>query len=170
MPEVRRVRPGDGALLQRLRLRALEADPLAFSSTLARELAWHDEWEAWALRHASGADEATFVALAADGAAAGLAGGFRDAADVARFELFSMWVGPEHRRTGHAARLVEEVAGWALEGGGRQLLLSVTDPGAQAFYERCGFVEDGRREPLPHTPAITMVGMTRALGSSACAD
>jgi GNAT superfamily N-acetyltransferase len=166
---VRRVRPGDGALLRVLRLRALETDPLAFSSTFARELAWRDEWEAWAARHASGAHEATFIAVSDDGVPAGLAGGFRDSADASRFELFSMWVAPEHRRAGHAARLVEAVAGWAHEGGGRELLLSVTDPGAQAFYARCGFVVDGRREPLPHTPAITMVGMTRSLGSDACA-
>jgi GNAT superfamily N-acetyltransferase len=170
MPETRRVRPGDGALLRVLRLRALETEPLAFSSTFARELAWVDEWESWAMRDASGTEHATFLAFSDDGAPGGLAGGFRDATDATRFELFSMWVAPEHRRAGHAARLVEEVASWAKAGCGRELLLSVTEPGAQAFYERCGFVEDGRREPLPHTPAITMVGMTRPLGSSACAD
>ncbi|MEO9176123.1 MAG: GNAT family N-acetyltransferase [Gaiellales bacterium] len=163
MADVRRTEPGDGPLLRVLRLRALETDPLAFSSTFARELAWHDEWEAWAVRHASGEDEATFLAVSDDGVPAGLAGAFRDEAVATRFELFSMWVAPEHRRAGHAAAIVEAVVEWARASGGHELLLSVTEPGAQAFYARCGFRADGRDEPLPHTPAVTMVGMRRAL-------
>jgi GNAT superfamily N-acetyltransferase len=163
MPEVRRVRPGDGAFLRGLRLRALETDPLAFSSTLARELAWRERWEDWAVRDASGTEHATFIAVSDAGAPAGLAGAFRDAADATRFELFSMWVAPEHRRAGHAAAIVETAADWARASGGEELILSVTEPGAQALYERCGFEVDGRREPLPHTPSVTMVGMRRRL-------
>jgi GNAT superfamily N-acetyltransferase len=163
VPAVRRVSPSDGPLLRDLRLRALAADPLAFGSTLARETPWTDEWDDWAARHAGGAAEATFLAIADEGAPAGLAGGFRDCEAAERYELFTMWISPEHRRGGHATRLIEAVADWSHDGGGRALGLWVTDPGARALYERNGFADDGRREPLPHTPTVIMVGMTRAL-------
>jgi ribosomal protein S18 acetylase RimI-like enzyme len=146
-----------------LRLRALETDPLAFGSTYEHELAFGDEWAGWCWRHADGPEEATFFAIADDGEPAGLAGGFR-AGDG--YELFSLWVAPDHRRAGHAGRLVEAVAAWAAESGGAALSLWVTNPDALAFYERCGFRDDGRREPLPHTPTVTMLGMSRPLRSS----
>jgi GNAT superfamily N-acetyltransferase len=161
---VRRIRPNDVALLRVLRLRALETDPVAFASTFEHELAYGDEWADWCERHARGGDEATFFAISEDGEPAGLAGGFR-AAD-GTYELFSMWVAPEHRRAGHAGRLVEAIAAWAGESGGGSLALWVTDPGALAFYERTGFRDDGRRESLPHTAAVTMLGMSRPLRSS----
>jgi RimJ/RimL family protein N-acetyltransferase len=101
---VRRIRPNDVALLRVLRLRALETDPLAFGSTFERELAYRDEWADWCERHARGGDEATFFAVSDDGEPAGLAGGVRDANGP--YELFSLWVAPEHRRAGHAVTMV----------------------------------------------------------------
>jgi GNAT superfamily N-acetyltransferase len=163
MATLRRVRPRDGGVLSDLRLRALAGDPLAFGSTLEREAPWDDEWDDWARRHADGGDEATFIAIADDGAPAGIAGGFRNQDHPGRFELFAMWISPEHRRQGHATRLIEGVAGWAREHGGRELCLWVTDPRARGVYELSGFHDDGRREPLEHTPTVTMVGMTRPL-------
>jgi hypothetical protein len=41
--------------------------------------------------------------------------------------------------------------------------LWVTQPGARLFYERCGFVDDGRREPLAHSPDVIQIWMTREL-------
>jgi GNAT superfamily N-acetyltransferase len=166
MPSVRRIEPGDAELLREIRLRALQHDPLSFASTYAREAAYTAEWEDWARRHAEGADEATFFAFDDEGALAGLAGGFRDDENPAVYTLFSMWVAPEHRRGGHGRRLVDRVAEWARDAGGTELNLLVTDPRAVALYEAVGFVDDGRRVPLPADPTVTETGMTRRLGTA----
>jgi GNAT superfamily N-acetyltransferase len=164
---VRRIEPGDGVLLRGVRLRALQHDPRSFASSYAREAAFTaEDWDDWASRHARGAKEATFLAFADDGTIAGLAGGFRRDEDRAVYTLFSMWVAPEHRRGGHGRRLVDTVAGWAAEVGGTELNLLVTDPRAVVLYERAGFVDDGRREPLPSDPSLMEMGMTRRLGTA----
>ncbi len=159
----RRIHPADAALLRAIRLRALESDPLAFGSTHAREVSrTMADWEAWAGAHASGPDKATFLAI--DGQRAlGIAAGMRDTDDTTRFGLFSMWVAPEARRSGVGRALVLDVLAWATAHGGACIRLWVTQPGAIAFYERCGFADDGRREPLAHTPSVIEVGMTRTL-------
>lgn len=77
--------------------------------------------------------------------------------------VFSMWVEPSARRNGVATRLVDAAARWAGASGAKRLDLWVTQPGARAMYERLGFVDDGRREPLVHTPAVIEHGMTRVL-------
>ena len=159
----RRILPSDATMLRAVRLRALESDPLAFGSTHAREVSrTMADWEAWARAHASGADKATFLAI--DGErAVGIAAGMRDADDATRFGLFSMWVAPEARRTGVGRALVQDVIAWAAAHGAACIRLWVTQPGAIAFYEQCGFTDDGRREPLVHTPSVIEVGMTRTL-------
>jgi GNAT superfamily N-acetyltransferase len=80
-----------------------------------------------------------------------------------RFGLFSMWVDGAERRRGTGRELVEAVAAWVVASGGTHLSLWVTQTGARIFYERCGFVDDGRREPLAHSPDIIEIGMTREL-------
>jgi GNAT superfamily N-acetyltransferase len=163
MPSLRRVESADVAILRDLRLRALATDPLAFGSTLAREQTWTERWQRWADEHASGGALATFLAFADDGTPAGLAGGIRDGGRPEQYELFSVWVAPEHRGAGHSSRLIEAVAAWARASGGRALVLWVTDPRAQRLYERAGFAADGRRMPLEHAPAVIEIGMTRPL-------
>jgi GNAT superfamily N-acetyltransferase len=159
---VRRIAPADAMLLRDVRLRALQGEPLAFGSTYSDEAARDlTNWETWASNHASGADKATFLALR-DGAPLGLASGMRS--DVAtHFGLFSMWVDLAERRGGVGRQLVEAVAAWIVASGGTRLTLWVTQSGAQSFYGRLGFVDDGRRKPLPHTPEVIEVGMTREL-------
>jgi hypothetical protein len=57
---IRRVTAEDGPLIKRLRLRALEIDPLSFGSTLAGEVVYSDsQWAEWANEGASGEDRAT---------------------------------------------------------------------------------------------------------------
>ena len=167
MPSVRRVEPGDGALLREVRLRALQHDPRSFASSYAREAAYTAaDWDDWARRHAAGTEEATFLAFGDDGAIAGLAGGFRRQEDPGTYTLFSTWVAPEHRRAGHGRRLVDTVADWARDAGGSAINLLVTDPRAVALYETVGFVDDGRRQPLPSDESIMETGMTRRLGTA----
>jgi GNAT superfamily N-acetyltransferase len=166
VPSVRRIEPGDGLVLRDVRLRALQHDPRSFASSYDREAAYTAaDWDDWARRHSAGTDEATFLAFADDGAIAGLAGGFRRE-DRGTYTLFSMWVAPEHRRGGHGRRLVDTVADWARDAGGSALDLLVTDPRAVALYETVGFVDDGRRQPLPSDPSIMETGMTRRLGTA----
>ena len=115
---VRRIEPGDAETLRAVRLRALETDPLSFGSTWERESAYTTEWNDWAHEDGRGTEYATFFALADDGTAVGLAAGYRDKEDPGAFGLVAMWVAPEHRRCGHARRLVEAVATWAARAAG----------------------------------------------------
>ena len=80
-----------------------------------------------------------------------------------RFGLFSMWVDGAERRRGTGRKLVEAVTAWVVASGGTHLSLWVTQPGARLFYERCDFVDDGRREPLAHSPGVIQIWMTREL-------
>lgn len=159
---VRRITVADAMLLRDVRLRALQGEPLAFGSTYASEAPRDSsEWEAWARHHASGANKATFFALR-EGAPVGLVSGMRSD-EASCFGLFSMWVDVVERRGGVGRELVAAVVSWAVASGGTRLTLWVTQAGARAFYERLGFVDDGRRKPLPHAPNVVEIGMTRGL-------
>lgn len=65
-------------------------------------------------------------------------------------ELISMWVAPDHRGTGLAGRLVEQVAGWA-SSNGHDTFLMVRDDNERAAraYEKAGFVDLGVPEDWP---------------------
>jgi len=162
---VRRIALADALLLRDVRLRALATDPLALGSTYAVEASRDpSDWEAWAREHALGADKATFFALRdATAEVVGLAVGKRSQ-QPHRFGLFSMWVDGTERRRGTGRGLVEAVAAWVVASGGTHLSLWVTQPGARRSYERCGFVDDGHREPLPHSPDLIEIGMMHELG------
>jgi GNAT superfamily N-acetyltransferase len=161
---VRRITPADALRLRDVRLRALATDPRAFGSTYALEAPRSPSaWETWAREHASGADKATFLALReATVDAVGLVMSKR-MDEPRRFGLFSMWVDGAERRRGTGRELVAAVAAWVVASGGTHLTLWVTQPGARLFYERCGFVDDGRREPLAHSPDVIQIWMTREL-------
>jgi len=156
----RRIQSGDAARLRAVRLRALQSDPLAFGSTYAREVGRDDAaWEEWVRAHSRGSEKATFLAIDGD-ETLGIAAGMRESAK-GTFGLYSMWVAPEARRSAVGRKLVEDVIAWAESHGGKCIQLWVTQPGAIAFYERCNFKDDGRRQPLPHSPEVIEVGMTR---------
>jgi GNAT superfamily N-acetyltransferase len=158
----RRVESGDAARLRTVRLRALRTDPLAFGSTYEREVGRDDDaWQEWARAHANGSEKATFLAIDGD-ATLGIAAGMRESS-AATFGLYSMWVAPEARRAAVGRNLVEAVVAWAASHGATSMKLWVTQRDAIAFYERCAFADDGRRQPLPHTPEVIEVGMTRRL-------
>jgi ribosomal protein S18 acetylase RimI-like enzyme len=149
----------------RARLRALQDAPGAFGSTYAKEARLADE--DWARRVAQWTGETSTAFLALDaGAACGIAAGYLDADDATRAELVSMWVAPSHRRSGVGRALVGAVLAWARTRGARTLLLLVTctNEGAIAFYERLGFTMTGRTKPYPNDPAVTEYEMSRPTG------
>ena len=81
-------------------------------------------------------------------------------------ELISMWVAPDHRGTGLAARLIDEVASWA-SARGQDTYLMVRDDNARAIraYERAGFVDLGVPDDWP-ADAPRERRMRRARGAS----
>jgi GNAT superfamily N-acetyltransferase len=163
---VRRIAPGEGALLRDVRLRALADAPLAFGSTHAREVARPQErWDAWAGDAGRpGASQVLFLAMPGPGAGGrgapiGLSSGVVADDDATVAHLYSMWVAPEARGTGAGAGLVAAIVEWARERSVRTLLTSVTignDPVAR-LYARAGFEDTGRREPLGHSGAEAVV-------------
>jgi len=130
-------------VLRDLRLRALAEDAAAFAATHAEEAAFGDGvWQQRAAQGAAGGEVATFVARIG-GAPAGLAVGRTLPVAPQVRELVSMWTAPEHRRHGVGAALVDAVAAWAGDAGAQRLVLWVMrgNGGAEAFYERLGFVD-----------------------------
>ena len=166
---VRRVRPGEGALLKQVRLAALADAPDAFTAKHADEAAFDDSvWDERASRGASDDDDATgtFVLDAGTaGAAAGIAVGHRPGPDRARVELVSMWVDPSVRGTGAGRLLVDAVAGWAADTGAAALDLWVmrSNGGAQRFYERLGFTPVTDVEVADDDPCRDELRLTRPI-------
>jgi GNAT superfamily N-acetyltransferase len=157
--------PDEWESLRAVRLRALEESPLAFASSLERELAF-DELT-WRTRCVTSAQ---FVARA-DGGIFGLAAAFEvrpgDAAAFGRpgWHLLSMWVAPEYRRTGLGRALVERVVGYARDQGATSIALWAADDnlGAIRFYESLGFSPTGGRQPMPARPSAGEQEFTRDL-------
>jgi RimJ/RimL family protein N-acetyltransferase len=141
---VRRMGSNDWRLWRELRLAALADAPEAFASTLARELAFDEE--AWRDRmRGPGVNVMAF----ADQQAVGIAATFvPDSTAVP--ELVSMWVRPEWRGRHVGAGLVDEVLGWACQGGYAEVRLFVMDGNSAALrlYENTGFVLTGETQVL----------------------
>lgn len=85
-----------------------------------------------------------WVARADDGRLVGTVGVYPVA--PARLELRKMYLRPDARGTGLAARLLAEAVAFARSVGARELVLDTasTMQRAMAFYERYGFVRDDR--------------------------
>jgi len=156
---VRRIGADDWQQTRATRLAALADAPYAFSSTLARELAFEDE--VWRSRAASGRtfgafDGTTIIGLAtglpADelgGPATAVSAGEDPLASAQRdWHLVGMWVAPDFRGQGVADRLVEAVCEEARQAGAGCVALWVTEMNdrAIAFYQRLGFTPTGARE------------------------
>jgi GNAT superfamily N-acetyltransferase len=164
--DIRRIRPDEWQPLRALRLRALAAAPMAFSSSLAREEGFPDDlWRERAAAGAAGIDRVTFVAEQA-GRLVGLATGLLPGApgsDVTVPTLVGMFVDGSARRQGAGVALIEQLATWVRERGGSRLALWVTsgNEAAIALYRRCGFQLTGATKPLAHTPTQSECEMTR---------
>ena len=147
MFDIHRIRPHEGLQFRDIRLRALADAPRAFGTTLAEAQAQTDAY--WQQRAESSAvSDTRFLAIASAGDEwVGVAGGMFDYDNSEVAEIISVWVDPEHRRSGMAAALVETVADWAGDRGAKQLHLWVTETNepARRLYRRLGFAEMGAR-------------------------
>ena len=151
--------------LKTVRLRALQDTPSAFSSTYAQEsLLSEAEWLQRAAKWSNGSSSACFLAMD-EGAPCGIIACYFDEHDPPRPNVVSMWVAPEHRRTGLGTRLMNEVQRWAQTRGAGELRLMVTNNNAKAisFYERCGFVFTGTNGPYANDPALLECEMVKLL-------
>ena len=125
-----------------VRLASLADAPGAFGATYAD---WVDAPESrWRARLT---DVPFTVVASVDGRGVGVVSGAPSADHV---ELISMWVAPDHRGTGLAARLIASVAGWAASRG-HDTYLMVRDDNERAItaYEKAGFVDLGVPEDWP---------------------
>ncbi|MEA5359665.1 GNAT family N-acetyltransferase [Amycolatopsis sp., V23-08] len=142
MIHVRRLTPDDALVLREIRLRALADTPENFGSLLAVERTKSDDdWRAWL------AERAWFAAFDGDTAVALVCGW----AGAAEWLVFSMWVAPQLRGHGLAARLVDAVRVAAGESGAQAIALHVFEGNdrARRVYERLGFVPTGDSEDVP---------------------
>jgi len=152
--EIVRASEDDWPLVRAVRLRALEADPSAFASTLQREAGfteqdWRDRirGSAWFLVRPGGpADPPAGVALVRP----------LEPGSDADFEINAMWVAPELRGQRIGEALLDAVL--AAAAGARAVRLWVTNgnDGALALYTRRGFVPTGRTEPLLSDPQLVV--------------
>lgn len=144
--EVRLLGPDDWRTWREVRQLGLRTDADAFSAAAHRWLGPDDVEQAWRDRLTV---TSTFVALVDDRPRASAAW------DPAKRELVSMWVAPELRGTGVAARLVAAVVDAA---GEATVLLRVMSRNAAGvrFYERQGFVLDGDGPDAEDTLGMTL--------------
>ncbi|HTO09992.1 MAG TPA: GNAT family N-acetyltransferase [Candidatus Binatia bacterium] len=163
--KVRRLEPGEAALLKDLRLRALAEAPTAFAHTHAEISARPDSyWEEMTRGLTEPGLHVMFVAEA-EGRAIGMAFGVlqRERPDVPH--VGGMWVDPAARAGGVGSALTAAVLDWARERGFQRIGLWVTEGNAAAIalYERMGFTPTGRRDRQPVAPDLGILEMERAL-------
>jgi ribosomal-protein-alanine N-acetyltransferase len=111
--------------------------------------------------HASGIH--VWVAVGEEGDVAGVVAS-REAAD--EVEILNLAVTQAWQRRGLGRRLMETALDAALSAGARRAFLEVRESNvtAQAFYQRLGFVETGRRRNYYHHPVEDALLLSRTFG------
>ena len=142
---VRRMAPGDAALLKSLRLRMLSEAPIAFGSTYEREAAFGDD--VW-IDRLQPSGHPHFVALDGLGAAVGMAAVVPHEVRVRVAHLVGMWVESAARGTGVADALIAAAVRHARTDGSTTMVLWVVagNSRAQGCYERHAFSRTGLEE------------------------
>ena len=164
MPSLHRITPSLASSYKEVRLRALQDTPSAFGSTYARE----SQFSAadWHQRAANLCTPRSIGYLAHhNNDYCGIAVSFLNQQDPQHAELMSMWVAPDHRRTGAGRLLVDAIESWARQCGAHtfQLMVTSSNVAAISFYQRLGFVRTGRTEPYPHDAAILEYEMSKPI-------
>lgn len=133
---IRRLGPGDEALLRATRLRALADAPAAFGTTLAAAQARDDEfWTDQVAGRLGTTPCATWVAVDAHHDGVGMLAGVNtgDAVDV-----IQVWVAPAHRGTGLVGRLFAHLFEWTPHER-IDIAVAAANDRARRAYERLGF-------------------------------
>lgn len=156
---VRRLHAWEWSKLRAIRLRALEVDPIAFGSTLARELAYDDNlWIARAEKYANSSTGGVWVAVSG-GRFIGMAGIlFEDPF----FHMWGVWMEPAFRGRHIASRLVDDAISWVKANDKPADILLGVNPiqsSAVELYRGRGFVPTGTVEDLSHSPGQKIMEM-----------
>jgi len=157
---IRRAEPSDWEALRTLRLRALEADPFAFGSTLMEELGFDEA--RWRDRATRGAESATTSQWVAQDPLGRLVGSVVIAQVEGKVHVFGMWVEPRSRGRGVGARLLDTGLRWAesvFPGQALRLDVNPRQAAAVHLYESRGFRRSAADRPLGHTPGETRYEM-----------
>ena len=147
-----------------VRLRALQDTPSAFTGTYLAEAKLSDQ--DWLTRVATwnGSHSICYLGMGTSGPC-GIIAGYFDKSGLPCVWVASMWVAPEHRRTGLGTMLMDAIARWAHNQGAGELRLMVTSGNASAmsFYERCGYAFTGMVGPYPNDPELKEHEMVKHL-------
>ena len=149
MVQVRRLADQDWKTLRDVRLAALADAPYAFWATFQEEsLFGQDQWRRFL-------KAATWWTASRDDRVVGVVAVLNRSETPDEAELIAMWVAPDERRRGTAARMLQAACEWVRAAGTQTLTLWVTegnDP-AKRLYESLGFQPTGERADLPHAAA-----------------
>lgn len=162
---VRRVEPGDWALLRALRLEALADTPIAYLETLEAALALGDDaWRARAVRGSAGGDSCQVMAWSGE-QPVGTLTAFLDPERPGTAVLAAVYVVPTARGTGLLDCLLAPVVAWCRQCGCIRLRLWVHEDNgrARASYGARGFVATGQTMAYPVEPSQRELALELAL-------
>jgi ribosomal protein S18 acetylase RimI-like enzyme len=148
---VEQLRPGEGARLREVRLRALQADPDAFWAAYDDEVGFDDaRWE----QRLADPGRASFVGVDPDRPElgdVGIVGVGAGWADPAVAEIVSFWVDPRVRGRGLGSALLAAAEDWARAAGYPAVRMDVADGNAAAIalYARRSYAPTGATSTYP---------------------
>ena len=159
---VRELERHEWALFRELRLRALAESPNAFARTLADAQAESDAYWLRLTESVTAPGGQVMLIAEVEGRPAGLAFGLFAKERAKTGHVGGMWVEPEARGRGAGQALLDSAIAWARARELDRVELWVTEGNAAAIrlYERSGFADTGRRDPLPSNPALQIVQMS----------
>lgn len=157
---IRRAEIDDWQVCRDIRLRALREEPEAYESTLEDEQHLSDQQWRDRLVRAS-----TFLAVDHENVV-GMAVTFPQ--DDGDMMIVAMYVAPDARGRGVAARLIDEIGQTAVSRGSSRLVLDVADgnTAAERTYRRYGFVPIGQRVPMRRKPSVFQTRLAYRLPGS----
>jgi len=158
---IRKLSEDDWALLRKVRRRALQDSPRAFASSFHKENGFTEQqWRLLIQRDLEWF--AAFVRAEPVGLVAA-----RSGPDIPSRERYveSMWVAPDHRKSGIASELMSKLAETVYAEGARTLFLWVLDGNETAgeVYRKMGFTYTGDLQSLAAYPSRTEERMRRSI-------
>jgi len=162
---IRELQRHEWALFRELRLRALGDAPDAFARTLAETLAQPDSYWIQITQSVTEPGGQVMFIGEEEGRAVGLAFGLFDKERRKTGHVGGMWVEPAARGRGVGRALLDAAIAWARSRDLDRMELWVTEGNAPAerLYQRAGFSDTGRREPLPSNPSLRTTQMALTL-------